>query len=114
MSPVELRRSPRISAELSVTGKRPVYFHARTRDASADGLFIRLADPFAVGTRLALHLRLPTCEVPLEMRAEVVRVSHEPVAGAGVRLLHSSEAQRAYLEGQLARLARGDGGIPSA
>lgn len=44
---------------------------AVTSNIGVGGAFILSQDPEAVGTRLALELRLPTSDVPIEVEAEV-------------------------------------------
>lgn len=68
-------------------------------------MFIQTPMPRPLGDRFVLSIDLPTCEVPLELPAEVVRcVATGADRGMAVRFLYSGIAQQAFIEGQVAQL----------
>ena len=76
-APHEVRKFPRAVVQLAVTEKRRAAPPAVTRDISQGGMFIQTSAPLAVGTRFVFNLSLPEYAVPLEITAEVVRVTGE-------------------------------------
>ncbi len=100
----DTRRHPRARVRL------PVYDERRgtswqTRDVSHEGMFV-CGPAFEVGTRFVVNVHFPECSVPLRVAAEVVRVEAAPATGMGLRLLHSTEPQRLYFQGQVDRLLK--------
>lgn len=100
----EMRRHPRARVQLAVYDERQGAFW-QTRDISHEGMFV-CGPPLEVGTRLALNVHFPACSVPLRVAAEVVRVEAGPETGMGLKLLHSTEPQRLYFQGQVDRLLK--------
>ena len=102
MSPATTNRrgQTRFKASLAVTDGR----HATTtRDLSPDGMFVRGLS-YAVGERVGLLVQFPDRPVPMRVAADVVRTDAAQ-GGVGLKLLHSSQAQRIALSAAIVRLA---------
>jgi len=91
----EHRQSPRLRYEASVELESDDRFYTGfSRNISGGGLFIGVASPPPVGTRLMVRFRLPTLEDPVETEAEVRWVrdgAGEVMPGMGVRFLSLPE-----------------------
>jgi uncharacterized protein (TIGR02266 family) len=65
-------------------------------DVSRSGLFLRVPNPFHLGSSAEIDLDLPG-EEPLHLVAEVVRVERDPEPGMGLRFVGDPEASRRSL-----------------
>jgi len=85
------RQSPRLKYEASVELESDDRFYTGfSRNISGGGLFVAVASPPPVGTRLTVRFRLPTHPDPVEAEAEVRWVrdgSGDLMPGMGVRFL---------------------------
>ena len=77
-----------------------VYFQ-RATNLSMGGVFLERTLPHAPGTRVALTLRLPDGEAPLQAEGQVV--DHQRERGMGVRFVALAPAARARLANFLLR-----------
>jgi type IV pilus assembly protein PilZ len=99
------REQARLPLELEVEYQGLNRFFADfTKNISKSGTFVRTCAPFPAGTRLALRLRLPSVEEPLELWGEVVRSSEAGEAGMGIRFVWDDPARRAAFDAVVERL----------
>jgi type IV pilus assembly protein PilZ len=107
----ERRRERRAPIELKVEYKRlNTFFYDYTKNISKGGTFIKTDRPLDIGTMFLFKLRVPSTEVPIELRGEVrwvVRPGEPPPAvteqddhepGMGIRFIYDAPEERSVLE----------------
>lgn len=100
------RRHPRLPLALRVREKS-ADFPEDTRDISKGGFSVASRKPLGEGSRTVFELSIPSVPVPLRLVGEVVWArDHGSQPGMGVRLIHSSDAQRMLYESYVERLEK--------
>ncbi len=103
----ERRRGVRVPCDLEVYVDRPDDIQLRSTDVSKSGMFVEMADPYPVGTRIFMRFTLSDSPIPIRTYARVVRrVTEEKngntekttVPGIGIEFLTLSEFDAKRLE----------------
>lgn len=107
----ERRGGPRAPIELRVEYKRLNSFFADyTKNISKGGTFIRTDRPLEIGTDFLFKLGIPGMDGPLVLQGKVQWVvtpeqaTEDQEAGMGIGFVFHSEADRARVEGAVAKL----------
>ena len=102
-----IRRFPRLSASLQVSFEdfRGIFFEY-AKDISRNGVFIEMANPVPVGTKLRLSFSLPKpFDQPVMAYGRVVRISKgdgDQPGGVGVSFMHVPESSAKLIDALVA------------